>query len=594
MTLAHAWQLADPDHLRARGPRGGPARRGRRRRRRRLVVGGPAHRGRPVGDRPPLGRRHRRPTSCRPRGTPAPAVHEYGGGAWTVSGGTLWFTEFADQRLYRLDPGSDARWRSRPSRRSPSGVRHADLRVVPDGDGVLAVRETHTDRARPPRSSTRSCASPTTAAGGRSSPGPDFVSDPRLAPGRRHAVAGCSGTTRTCRGTPPSSSSAPPTAPSTCIAGGAGRVGRPADVGRRPARCGSSATAPTSGRCTAERPHERGRARRRRRRRHRRAAVGVRPEPVRPARRRPGASFAYGRDGADRLAVARARRRACASSTCRYDVVPATCTRAGRRGRRASPASPASEPRGPAGRRRRRAAPRCSRPARDLGLDPAWFSRPEHVDLPDRAARHRHRRGARAGLPADQPGGRARPDGELPAAAGGRPRRPHLGGPLRCSSLRSSTGPRAASASPTSTTAAPPATAARYRDALQGRWGIADLDDVVACARYLADAGRVDPARLAIRGGSAGGYTTLAALTMRPGVFTAGASHYGVADLGALAAETHKFESPLPRRAGRAVAGRRATSTPSAHRSTTSTPSTPRWRSSRATRTRSCRPTRPR
>ena len=48
---------------------------------------------------------------------------------------------------------------------------------------------------------------------------------------------------------------------------------------------------------------------------------------------------------------------------------------------------------------------------------------------------------------------------------------------------------------------------------------------------------------MAIRGGSAGGYTTLAALTMRPGVFTAGASHYGVADLGALAAETHKFES---------------------------------------------------
>jgi dipeptidyl aminopeptidase/acylaminoacyl peptidase len=83
----------------------------------------------------------------------------------------------------------------------------------------------------------------------------------------------------------------------------------------------------------------------------------------------------------------------------------------------------------------------------------------------------------------------------------------------------------------------------RYRDALQGRWGILDLDDVVACARYLADSGRVDPARMAIRGGSAGGYTTLAALSMRPGVFTAGASHYGVADLGALAAETHKFES---------------------------------------------------
>jgi dipeptidyl aminopeptidase/acylaminoacyl peptidase len=88
----------------------------------------------------------------------------------------------------------------------------------------------------------------------------------------------------------------------------------------------------------------------------------------------------------------------------------------------------------------------------------------------------------------------------------------------------------------------------RYRDALRDRWGIADLDDVVSCARWLASddgpaAVRVDPARLAIRGGSAGGYTTLAALTMRPGVFTAGASHYGVADLAALAADTHSFES---------------------------------------------------
>ncbi len=69
-----------------------------------------------------------------------------------------------------------------------------------------------------------------------------------------------------------------------------------------------------------------------------------------------------------------------------------------------------------------------------------------------------------------------------------------------------------------------------------------DLDDV-ACARFLADAGRVDPARMAIRGGSAGGYTTLAALCLRLGVFSAGASHYGVADLAALAVDTHKFES---------------------------------------------------
>jgi dipeptidyl aminopeptidase/acylaminoacyl peptidase len=83
----------------------------------------------------------------------------------------------------------------------------------------------------------------------------------------------------------------------------------------------------------------------------------------------------------------------------------------------------------------------------------------------------------------------------------------------------------------------------RYREALKGRWGVVDLDDVIACARSLADAGRVDAGRMAIRGGSAGGYTTLAALALRPGTFSAGASHFGVADLAALAADTHKFES---------------------------------------------------
>ncbi|CAN5626746.1 S9 family peptidase [soil metagenome] len=81
-----------------------------------------------------------------------------------------------------------------------------------------------------------------------------------------------------------------------------------------------------------------------------------------------------------------------------------------------------------------------------------------------------------------------------------------------------------------------------YRDRLQGRWGIVDVADCVAAARYLADRGEVDPARLAIRGGSAGGYTTLLALTTTD-VFAAGASFYGVGDAAALARDTHKFES---------------------------------------------------
>jgi len=88
-----------------------------------------------------------------------------------------------------------------------------------------------------------------------------------------------------------------------------------------------------------------------------------------------------------------------------------------------------------------------------------------------------------------------------------------------------------------------------YRERLNGRWGEVDVLDCVNAARHLAGAGKADPARLAITGGSAGGFTTLAALAFHD-VFKAGASHYGVSashygvsDLEALAKETHKFES---------------------------------------------------
>ncbi len=81
-----------------------------------------------------------------------------------------------------------------------------------------------------------------------------------------------------------------------------------------------------------------------------------------------------------------------------------------------------------------------------------------------------------------------------------------------------------------------------YRRLLRGGWGVVDREDCEAAARYLVARGDVDPARLAIRGGSAGGYTTLCALAFG-NVFTAGASHYGVSDAAALARDTHKFES---------------------------------------------------
>jgi len=81
-----------------------------------------------------------------------------------------------------------------------------------------------------------------------------------------------------------------------------------------------------------------------------------------------------------------------------------------------------------------------------------------------------------------------------------------------------------------------------YRDRLKGRWGIVDVDDCVNGVRFLVERGEADGSRVAIRGGSAGGYTTLCALTFRD-TFKAGASHYGISDLEALARDTHKFES---------------------------------------------------
>ena len=81
-----------------------------------------------------------------------------------------------------------------------------------------------------------------------------------------------------------------------------------------------------------------------------------------------------------------------------------------------------------------------------------------------------------------------------------------------------------------------------YRQMLNGQWGVADVEDCVAGAKYLVDQNKVDANRLAIRGSSAGGFTTLCALTFHD-TFKAGASLYGIGDLETLARDTHKFES---------------------------------------------------
>ncbi len=82
-----------------------------------------------------------------------------------------------------------------------------------------------------------------------------------------------------------------------------------------------------------------------------------------------------------------------------------------------------------------------------------------------------------------------------------------------------------------------------YRERLRGTWGLVDVSDCARTVEFLSKLNLIDPRRVAIRGGSAGGYTTLAALAFTKGIFAAGASYFGVSDLELLAKETHKFES---------------------------------------------------
>jgi dipeptidyl aminopeptidase/acylaminoacyl peptidase len=457
-------------------------------------------------------------------------VHEYGGGAWTVSGGTLWFTEFSDQRLYRLEPGSDTPVPVTPEPEVPAGVRHADLVVTPDG--LLAVRETHPAGGRPadvvnelvrvaPDGTTQVLVT-----------GPDFVSNARPAP---------DGSLAWLRWNHPHM----PWDAAQLIVRAADGIetvvaGGPGESAVQPVWDADGSLWFLCDRTnfwSLYRWHPGGEAE---------LVLDVGGDIAGPQWVFGQSRFAllpdgrivlaYGRAGADRLAVldrdGDLRELDLPYGTFRYVTAQGTsvvCV-AG---------SPSSEPvvlrvdvDGDA---------EVLRAARDLGLDPAWFARPEHVTFPTED------RGTGIGeahaliYPPTNPEASA-PAGNLPPLivfVHGGP----TGGAIPVLNLEvqywTSRGFCVADVDYRGSVGY----GRRYRDALQGRWGVLDLDDVVACARHLADSGRVDPARMAISGGSAGGYTTLAALTMRPGTFTAGASHYGVADLAALAAETHKFES---------------------------------------------------
>jgi dipeptidyl aminopeptidase/acylaminoacyl peptidase len=169
-------------------------------------------------------------------------------------------------------------------------------------------------------------------------------------------------------------------------------------------------------------------------------------------------------------------------------------------------------------------------------LDPDWISIPEEIEFPSAGGRP-----ARAYFYPPHNPGASEPEGELP--------------PLL---VKSHGGPSSATSSALDLKiqywtsrgfavvdvnyAGSTGYGRAYRELLRGQWGVRDVEDCIAAALHLAERGRVDRERMAISGGSAGGNTTLCALTFHD-VFRAGASHYGIGDLEALQRDTHKFES---------------------------------------------------
>ncbi|HEX5366716.1 MAG TPA: S9 family peptidase [Acidimicrobiales bacterium] len=486
------------------------------------------------------------------------AAHEYGGGAWWAAGGTVWFANWDDQRLHRLDEGA-APVPVVPGPQVGRGDRWADGDLHPAGRWVLVVREHHPPGGGPADVLDEIVVLDAT---GDTAPrtlvsGPDFVSDPRWSPdGRRvswlqwsHPDMPWDGS-ELCVADVAAGDAGPRLAGARVVAGrphqAPGGTGDGESVVQpRWAADGSLwFVSDRSGWWNLDRwvPPPRG------------GGGGGTVEPMVRTDAEIGVPqwvfgqsryaflsggrtvFAASRDGLDSLSVLLADGR-----VARLDLPYTAVGSVQAEGDRVVfvGATPVAEPAvvsvtvdagGGTGE------PAVLRPPRDLGIAPGWFSVPEPIWFPTSGGGTAH---ALLYPPANPevtaPPGEAPPllvviHGGPTSAA-----RPMLqlgtqywtsrGFAVVDVNYRGSTG-----------------FGREYRNQLRGQWGVVDVDDCEAAARWLGRQGRVDPDRLCIRGGSAGGYTTLAALAFRD-VFAAGASHYGVADLEALAVETHKFES---------------------------------------------------
>jgi dipeptidyl aminopeptidase/acylaminoacyl peptidase len=453
-------------------------------------------------------------------------VHEYGGGAYAVSEGTVWFSNFDDQRLYRQDAGASPRPLS-----GEADLRYADF-VVDRRRGLLfSVREDHTDPAREAANTIVAI-----GLGGESErvvvEGNDFYSNPRLSPDGRHlcwltwnhpnlpwdgtelwvgevAGDGSVGNARMVAGGGTVSVFQPEWSPGGDLhyvsdQSGWWNLYRLEDDGPRNLTEMS-------------------------------AEFGLPQWVFRQS------TYAFAGEGLIACSwiengtgsfgvLERGRLTSIENGYTSFAFVVASATDAyfcaG------SPTEPVSVVRQPLDGD----PPEVLRSSLAVTVAPEWFSVPETIEFPTEEGRTAFAFHYPPLNPDFEP-----PPGEAP------PLLVHChGGPTGATSsvlsLQTQYWTSRGWAVVDVNYGGSTGYGTEYRRRLNGNWGVVDVDDCVNAARHLVSAGLADPGRVAIAGGSAGGYTTLCALSMRA-YFRAGANHFGLSDLVPFVEETHKFES---------------------------------------------------
>ena len=471
--------------------------------------------------------------------TPAPLsartrVHEYGGGAYAVHGGTVFFSNFADQRLYRQDPGAAPRPIT-PEPAVPAGLRYADAVLSQDGRLLLCVRERHASDGRD--ATNELVALPADGSGEAVvvAAGHDFYSTPRISPDGRQvcwlvwdhprmpwdgsevwvgdlAGDGSIANQRRIAGGATESIFQPAWSPSGELHFVSDRSGwwnlyrQRGDALESLAPMAAEFGSPQW-------------------------VFGMSTYTFLADGR---IACVYSQDGFDHLAflspgqplqtadlpyTAYARRLRSSGNTLVFVAASPTEAPAVIRLDAASGVRD------------------VLRRSLEHDLDPAYISSPRPIAFPSGDG---HSTAYALYYPPVNPDFRG-PDGELPPLIV-----ESHGGPTSMAQAQFDLGTQFWTTRGFGVVdvnyGGSSGFSRAYRERLNGAWGVVDTADCISAARYLVAQGEVDGSRLAIHGGSAGGYTTLCALVFHD-EFAAGASYYGVADCEALATDTHKFES---------------------------------------------------